>query len=272
MFKGNKIPLFWWSEVYLMNKQKENYGDLLGKYLVEKITGKEAVFKHTKKAHIFDTKKVLVTIGSILANVNQRCVVWGSGIISKNDDVKKATFLAVRGPQTRAFLLDKGYVVPEVYGDPALLLPDYYNPEIEKEYDLGIIPHYADFKLVNEWFENESKIKVIDLMTLSIEHTTDTILKCHKIVSSSLHGVILAHAYGIPAVWQKFSDNLYGDDIKFQDYFESVLIDNYTLEIMSSKPIIQNLEGLFNQVVVLPNQEHLTELKAKLLATFPEVN
>jgi len=269
MFKGNKIPLFWWSEVYLMNKQKENYGDLLGKYLVEKITGKEVVFKRTKKAHIFDSKKVLVTIGSILPNINKRCVVWGSGIISKSDEVENATFLAVRGPQTRAFLLEKGYEVPEVYGDPALLLPDYYAPKIKKEFQLGIIPHYSDFKLVNAWFKDEPSVKVIDLMTLSIEGTTDDILKCTKIISSSLHGVILSQAYGIPAVWQKFSNNLFGDDIKFRDYFESVLIENYAPEIISEKPSLKSLESLFDKPSSIKNKEHLKQLKRSLLAAFP---
>jgi hypothetical protein len=39
--------------------------------------------------------------------------------------------------------------------------------------------------------------------------------------SSSSHGIIV-HAYGIPAVWQKFSNKVFGDDIKYQDYMESV--------------------------------------------------
>ena len=53
MFTNKKIPLFWWSEVYLMHKKKENYGDLLGKYLIEKISNRVVVFKHTKKNAYF---------------------------------------------------------------------------------------------------------------------------------------------------------------------------------------------------------------------------
>ena len=185
--------------------------------------------------------------------------------------MKKADFRAVRGPQTRAFLIDKGYDVPEIYGDPALLLPQYYKPKIEKKFKLGIIPHYSDYELVEEWYKDEDHINIINLMTLSIESTTDEILKCHKIVSSSLHGIIVAHAYGIPAVWQKFSENLFGDDIKFQDYFESVLITNYMPKLYANKLALETFDELFYGVIqVLPDKNVLEILTNKLLKAFPE--
>lgn len=271
MMDRKKIALFWWSEIYLMNKKNENYGDLLGKYLVEKITHRTSFFKHTKKKHFLDQKKVLVTIGSILANVNERCIVWGSGIISKEYNVKNADFRAVRGPQTRAFLIEKGYVVPEIYGDPALLLPLYYKPKREKKFKLGVIPHYSDYELVKEWYKDDDHINIINLMTLSIESTTDEILKCEKIVSSSLHGIIVAHAYGIPAVWQKFSTNLFGDNIKFQDYFESVLITSYVPPLCRNKLSLERLNQLFIETTqVLPDENVLEGLVSKLLKAFPE--
>lgn len=35
------IRLFWWNEKIIQRKSSENYGDLLGKYLVEKIALKK---------------------------------------------------------------------------------------------------------------------------------------------------------------------------------------------------------------------------------------
>lgn len=153
MANRKKIRLFWWSETLLMKKPKENYDDVLGKYLVEKISNKKILFSHPKKFSILDFwQPIYVTAGSILAHVNKKCIVWGSGIINHNQLVKSAKFLAVRGPETRRILMSQGYDVPQIYGDPALLLPDYYNPKIDKIYKLGIIPHYVDYEFVKKHY------------------------------------------------------------------------------------------------------------------------
>tara|TARA_R110002073_G_scaffold325941_1_gene505458 strand:- start:642 stop:1463 length:822 start_codon:yes stop_codon:yes gene_type:complete len=270
MFSSNKIRLFWWNEIKMQGKSKENYGDLLGKYLVEKISKKEVVWSKPSKFSTQDFfSPIYVTIGSILTNVNHKCIVWGSGIISKAYPIKKAEFLAVRGPQTRNHLISQGYDVPEIYGDPALLLPKYYNPKIEKEYAIGIIPHYSDFNKVKDFYKDEDSILLIDLMTNDVEKTTDAFLKCKKIVSSSLHGVIVAHAYGIPAVWQKFSDDVFGDDIKYQDYFESVNIPSYKSNIVDVKLDMNELESIFNDKDSLPERDVINKLCSGLMEACP---
>ena len=270
MFSSNRIRLFWWNEVKIQGKAKENYGDLLGRYLVEKISKKNVVWVKPNAFSIHNIfTPIYVTIGSILAHVTRNCIIWGSGIISKKYPAENAKFLAVRGPQTRAFLLKKGYDVPEIYGDPALLLPRYYNPKIDKKYKIGIIPHYRDYKKVEHHYKKEKAILLIDLMTNDIEKTTNQFLKCEKIVSSSLHGIIVAHTYGIPAIWQKFSNDVFGDDIKYQDYFESVSIPPYKLEIKDLKMNIQDLESLFNNVESLPKRDVIDSLCLNLMAVCP---
>jgi len=270
MFSSNKIRLFWWNEIKMQGKSKENYGDLLGKYLVEKISQKEAVWSKPSKFSIHDFfSPIYVTIGSILTHVNKKCIVWGSGIVSKEYPIKKGEFLAVRGPQTRNHLIKQGYDVPEVFGDPALLLPKYYNPNIEKEYASGIIPHYSDYNKVKDFYKDDNSILLIDLMTDDVDKTTDEILKCRKIVSSSLHGIIVAHAYGIPAVWQKFSGNIFGDDIKYQDYFESVDIKPYRPIVFNKRMDISDLEMLFEGKEVLPEKEVVEGLCLKLMEVCP---
>lgn len=264
------IRLFWWSETRIQKKTRENYGDLLGKYLVEKISGKKVEFAWPKKWSYKDwSSPIYVTAGSILTHVNHKCVVWGSGIISLSLPVKNAKFLAVRGPQTRSFLLQKGYDVPEVYGDPALLLPNYYFPEIAKKYQFGVIPHYNDYELVKRMFQNREDVLLIDLMTNDIELTTKQILACKRVISSSLHGIIVSHAYGIPAVWQKFSNKVFGDDIKFQDYFESVQIPSYNSDSKSGELSMNEMETLFTVQQTLPDAGILEDLKRKLMAVCP---
>lgn len=265
-----KIRLFWWNEIKLMGKSKENYGDVLGPYLVHKISGKKVVWIHPKKFYFKNLwRPIYVTIGSVLAHVNKNCVVWGSGIIQKDQIVKAATFLAVRGPQTRNNLMGQGYEVPEVYGDPALLLPLYYHPKIEKAYRLGIIPHYNDYKQVLEMYGEDSDILVIDLMTDSIEVTTNLFLQCERVISSSLHGLIVSHAYNIPAIWIEFSDKLFGDGIKFQDYFESVAILPYNPNYLDSKQELNDLLLLFDTKPSLPKASRIDKIHKDLIAVCP---
>lgn len=270
MIFSNTIRLFWWNEIKLQNKSKENYGDLLSKYLVEKISNKKVVWAKPSLFSIYNYfKPIYVTAGSILAHVNNNCIVWGSGIISKNYPVKKAKFLAVRGPQTRKYLLKLGYTVPEIYGDPGLLLPKFYSPEIKVEYKYGIIPHYNDYDLVKDTYVGNKDILVIDLMTNDIEYTTDQILRCERLISSSLHGIIIAHAYGIGAIWQRFSDIPFGDNIKFQDYFESVKIKPYLPPIQLPDNSISELDKIFEQLPFLPKEEDMENLRIGLLKVCP---
>ena len=64
-------------------------------------------------------------------------------------------------------------------------------------------------------------VKKIYLGTDNIEGTITDILQCEQILSSSLHGVILADAYGIPSAWL-MSGTPKGLEFKFYDYFISV--------------------------------------------------
>ena len=270
MLFSKKIRLFWWNEIKIQGKQRENYGDLLGKYLVEKITAKKVVWVKPSNFSILNWfSPIYVTIGSILTHVNRYCVVWGSGIISTKYPIKKAIFKAVRGPQTRKQLIKQGYQVPEVYGDPALLLPDYFYPKIKKKYKYGIIPHYNDLKIAQELFRECKEIHIIDLMTNDIESKTEEILSCKKIISSSLHGIIVAHAYQIPAVWQKFSDKVFGDDIKYQDYMESVNILFNTPTIRTTEYSEAALEELFHKYKSLPLSNDIEMLKKGLMEVCP---
>ncbi len=264
------IPLFYWSEIKFIFKQKENYGDLLSKYIVGKISGKEIQWVHPKKQPWYKWDKTnYVTIGSIIHHASKDSIVWGSGIIDNKQAIAKADFRAVRGPQTRKFLLDLGFKCPEVYGDPALLLPIYYHPEIEKKYRLGIIPHYHDFKFVLENYKNDPEILVIDLMTMDVEEVTREILSCEKTISSSLHGVIVSHAYEIPSIWVEFSDKIFGDGIKYRDYLESVEIPFYQAAFLVRKLDLKEMEVLFETYAGLPEKGKVKKLCDGLMRVCP---
>lgn len=264
------IPLFYWSERKFTFKDKENYGDFLSEYLVEKITGKSVKFVHPKKQAWYKlNKKHYLGIGSILHHATKESVVWGSGIIDRVHSIAPANFKAVRGPQTRNFLLKLGYECPEVYGDPALLLPLYYNPEVKKRYRIGIIPHYHDYREVLATYRDQPEVTVIDMMTMNVETVTRQFLQCERTISSSLHGIIVSHAYQIPSVWVEFSNKLFGDGIKFPDYLESIKLPVYSPEFLKEKRAVVEIESLIEEYPALPNVIQVRHLQKGLMESCP---
>lgn len=181
-----------------------------------------------------------ISVGSIARRAGKGVKVLGSGIISRTDKLSAdADWEFVRGPITRNRILELGGNCPKIYGDPALLLPKIYNPTIDKSFDVGYVPHNVDYKIISQKYNN-----VINLRTKNYKSVIDNILKNKKIVSSSLHGVIVAHAYGIPAAWVKSINNLKGDDVKFEDYFLSVGIKNF-IQSTYENPVFIN-PGVIN--------------------------
>lgn len=212
-------------EVYLSyDAHRNNFGDILNPIIAD--------YFGTKKVRRISKRKSLkfvhyFMIGSILQRCNANSIIWGSGFISKDEICKEfpKKVLAVRGPLTRRKLLEMGVECPEIFGDPALLLPEIYQPKnIEKDYKLGIIPHYHDKNdtWLNKYFSNNPNIKIIDIQNKNPLKVVDEMLACEKIVSSSLHGIIVADAYKIPSIWVEFSDKVSGCGFKFRDYFQSV--------------------------------------------------
>jgi hypothetical protein len=187
----------------------KNFGDTLTPIIIEYILGEKLEYADSEESG------KLLAIGSILKYVKENDVVWGSGL---NESIKikapkGAKFLAVRGPITRSFVIPEN-VVPEIYGDPAILIPLIYNPTIEKTYEVGLLSHYVDKALIS----SKNGEKLIDIEA-DWKTVIDEILSCKKIIASSLHGIICAEAYGIPAVWAVYSDMIIGGEMKYQDYF-----------------------------------------------------
>lgn len=200
----------WWSK----GPAPGNFGDILTPFLFDYLNIK---YTYTP-VNLADS----ICIGSIAKFAKKGTIVLGSGTIRKEDFLNPdAIWRFVRGPLTRDIVLSNGGECPDVYGDPALLLPLFCQPE-EKKYELGIVPHYVDYNEIVKLYPNHY---VINLLNPNPIEVAKQISSCKKIISSSLHGIIAAHAYGIPAAWVEFSNKLYGDGIKFYDYYKSVDAD-----------------------------------------------
>lgn len=250
----------WWHD----NEGVSNFGDLLGPYIAEKLTGKKAKFYPSSR---WPWPKTYMIVGSILGAANRNCIVWGAGMIDRTDKIGKAKFLAVRGPITRDCLLKQGHKVPEIYGDPAILMNKLYSPKVEIKHEVGIIPHIVDYDKILK--NNKYNYKIIDLRK-SVEEVIIDIISCKRTISSSLHGLIISHTYQIPSIWMKFSDKLYGDDMKFYDYLSSVGLPNYKPvfpeEIPSPDGVLKTFDQVEYSIISESKLEHLQE---KLMNSCP---
>src|SRR5699024_2844099 len=92
------------------------------------------------------------------------------------------------------------------------LVPEYHPAAARQDSKVGLILRWSE-KARKRNFDVDG-VRVIDLETDSIEDTLDAITSCEVIVSTSLHGLILADAYGIPNAWL-IADTGYGKEHKF---------------------------------------------------------
>ncbi|HSX38071.1 MAG TPA: polysaccharide pyruvyl transferase family protein [Chlamydiales bacterium] len=206
--------LFYWHDGAI------NFGDFLSRVIVERIVGKPLRY-YVKKT--LGQKKKLLAIGSILYFANTGDIVWGSGINGKTLDKKFYGFAhldirAVRGPLTRNFLMEQLRIpCPEIYGDPALLFP-YLFPEFKKKenpaIDYLIIPHYTDEKYFPK-SEYENVVYTSDPWN----NVVKKILDSKFVISSSLHGIVIAESFGIPARLLRVSNSPHNQFFKFEDYY-----------------------------------------------------
>lgn len=275
LFKPRKIFVY----AYVRRHGKasyahNNWGDDINIGMLEEISDLKVLILNRSQIFPRLAKKTYSCIGSILGECyGKNLEIWGSGFRSDRSRIKvqPKKVHSVRGPLTRQKLLEQGIDCPEVYGDPALLVSRYYRPKTEKKYKYGIIPHYVDEKLpLVQAMKSRPDVLVISMSDYKHWHDIpDAVCSCEKIVSSSLHGLIVADSYGIPNSWIRFSDKVAGGGFKFQDYFESVGREvrepmrigsqedfDATLEDSSLYGVAQNIdyEAIFN---ACPFKEHL---------------
>jgi pyruvyltransferase len=195
---------------------KINFGDFLSRVIVDLMLATRGRTLGDETHRPFQ----MLAIGSVLHFARDGAVVWGSGINGKiaaeKHSFKRLDVRAVRGPLTRAFLAERGIAAPEVYGDPGLLLP-LLAPNRFKRIDgegPAFVPNLNDLAHLEPG--KVSGVPVISPLD-SWNRCVEAILQHDLILASSLHGLIIAEAYGIPARYVRLSEeeNLF----KYRDYY-----------------------------------------------------
>ena len=279
MVMSKAIKLIYWAD-------SANFGDSLSPYIIQKLTGAKIRHKIASLSWLNLVKTILghpkeiielsnyvlpwelnyIGVGSILSYGNSRSRIWGSGFMNTSDKFYGGKVYAVRGElSAKKIDINNDYVL----GDPALLLPLIYNAHITNSNTVGVIPHWKETSFFKEKYS--SRYHIIDMCSSNVEQVIDDICSCKMILSTSLHGIIVSHAYNIPAIWIKES-NIDTDGFKFFDYFSSVKIQRYSgfnnyVEILKS---LDNVDDFFaSHIDISLPQTSLRKIQKELLASVP---
>ena len=262
----NVIYLNGWVWLNRFNKPyAHNFGDDINFSFLTEITGK----KHKKYDNEFVTNYLM--IGSIFIDkyINDFTEVWGSGMLRHQVLYKKPNKVyAVRGPKTREICLASNIDCPEIYGDPALLIPYYYYPYVMKKYKLGIIPHHSHIKsdILTKFNDNEN-IKIINFTEYNDwKDIIKEIVECEFIVSESLHGLIISEAFRIPNIWISLGNNI-GQNLKYEDFFLSInkpLYESYLVNEDTTYEYLLKLKDNYNSTFEIDLQKLVDVCPIKL--------
>ncbi|MGB0412672.1 MAG: polysaccharide pyruvyl transferase family protein [Pikeienuella sp.] len=212
------LKLYWWNE-------KPNFGDQISADVVAHIAGRKVEWAAPKDCDLF-------AVGSLSTIVRANCLtpreagpapwIWGTGMAAPHrlgflDNVNIA---ALRGPLTANFMQTRDAAL----GDPGIFAADLAGP-VEKTEQIGIMLHISHRFRGPERraIRRDGRFRFIDPAADDHLSVVRALGACRHVVSSSLHGLILADAYGVPNTWlarpdaQRISANF-----KFYDYGLSV--------------------------------------------------
>lgn len=195
------IKLYWWRGEGASNPQMQNFGDYLSPLLVEMVARRPVIYAPIEQAD-------LLAIGTILKKerkarrffIPRRLHIWGSGAGESSEQFSnRHHYHAVRGTFTRERILPPLSTEP-VLGDPGVLVREYCSGRIrpEKKYALGVIPHFVDqdSNTVSRLLSIRGS-RLINVFSPIDDILTD-VMRCHYVVSSSMHGLIVSDALGVP--------------------------------------------------------------------------
>lgn len=289
---GKEILLNYYNE-------EPNFGDDLNTVLINRLFGLHVKYSDIQEAQMqaigsileysfFRSKygffRKLPKIYQNLFKKNTESLnIWGTGFIrdetgrglEKYYNFRNLKIYALRGKKTlnklktfnESLIRGKTSYVSDkiVFADPGLLAPLLLDNTPNKKYEVGIIPHYIHLnnqKIIelSRKYENSIIINVTDNPLRVVEQ----IAKCKCILSSSLHGLIVADSFCIPNQWIHIS-KLQGGFFKFHDYYSA-----FNLKIQN---IDLNTEDIPNIDLIKSNykitKHMITKKQEELIQCFP---
>ena len=252
---------------------RDNFGNALNPFIFEKVLGyginwaspndceMTAIGSGLRLMYVTQEKlNKLKTEGKYHDN-NTICCLWSSGYLNTPTGaeipVRSNVHIAmVRGELSRR-ALEKTYNVrlniPTA--DAGLLASEIITKQTKKYY-LGIIPHIRECDEVE--YQDLCKITprsiMIDVRESPIR-ITEKIAQCHCIVSSSLHGLVVADSLGVPNKRVVLTNNILGDGFKFDDYYSSFGVTSDYIDLRKTKRL--NIDEIMHKYQITESQVSL---------------
>ncbi len=256
--------IYWWNPFGLTGAQ--NFGDKLGPVLLNKIFKIQYTYADIEDCDI-------ITIGSILNFVNDvenilqidhPIHVWGSGLIEPVNGpfVQNLNYSAVRGHLTADLLNIRNVQL----GDPGLLCSLVYKKSHNTRKKICIIPHHEEIDLpFFKSIQDNEHLTVVSPLA-EPDDIVPVIASSSLVLSSSLHGLIVADSFSIPNARLHASDRLKGGDFKFNDYYSALSKHPLQFEVSNNK----DLEKIIKQTIKCYTPiDNLKDLQNGLLKAFP---
>lgn len=267
-----------------MYPQIPNMGDLLNKDMLEDLFNIKVVRRNLAGCN-------LIAIGSALDHImysefpeirakqkierliNNNVHIWTSGFIRGNAQkdlgiiYKHVHIHALRGELTlRRMEKQLGRKLDVPLGDGGLLAQNWIACYPDKEYEVGIIPHFKEqnYPIVKKLLNNYENSTFIDLRD-DPKSVVEKIGKCKLVISSSLHGMIVADSFHIPNIHITLTNDMFGDGNKYNDYLSAFGVTHTPFDC--SKGDMPTLKEIINNYKI---DSEIVELKKEqLFNSFP---
>jgi len=205
----------WW-------KAEPNFGDAISPLIVAHVSGRAVVHCGAHGADLFALGSMMQVVKrshKVPRSDGAPLVVWGTGLLHPVfghgflDNIEVAL---LRGPVTAALLK----LEHRRFGDPGLLIHQALPFEGARGDRIGIVPHYTrmeDPELL-AFAASDPAYLLIDPRGDAAQVCLQ-IAACAHVFASSLHGLIVADAYGVPNSWITPDGQSW---LKYLDYAASV--------------------------------------------------
>lgn len=277
-----------------------NFGDAMSPLIVEKMSGRQTTFSGIWCADMMAVGSVFYHGGYLAGDwssgivgkakgvvslahawFRRPLIVWGSGFLCRPRIVtpyfkRRLEIHALRGRYSAELLSGMGIQIDTThlaFGDPGLLFADLFGISPDPSYDIGIVPHVYDRGFGKELLR---AVERCGFRAVLIEASRDPlavsrdIAKCSRIISSSLHGLVVSDSLGIPNLHLGLSTlEMEKEDfeLKFRDYYSA--FDEEMPAIVEGRAFLNDAKAFLSMACFSRrNRNKLQEIKTALMRSF----